>query len=251
MNTTIDLNADVGEECGDDALLVPLLTSCNIACGGHAGDAITMRRTIRLAIKHGVKVGAHPGYADRANFGRTVVPLEFAAIVALVHKQIADLAALAAEAGAGLHHVKPHGALYNLAACDEPTAQAIAQAVAQFDPHLLLVGLAGSALIKAGLAVGLGVVQEAFVDRAYEADGTLRSRTLPGAVHADMEQALAQALALATAQPFAAHDGTALTIHADTLCIHGDTPQAIPFARGVRTALQRAGIRLAAPNLQR
>ena len=251
MNRSIDLNADVGEGCGDDAALLPLVTSCNIACGAHAGDAATMRRTIELALRHGVRIGAHPGYADRANFGRVVVPLEPSAITALVAAQIADLASIASACGATLQHVKPHGALYNLAASDPAVAQAVAQAVASLDPRLILVGLAESALPAAGVALGLSVAHEAFVDRAYQADGTLRPRSLPGAVHRDPAQAIGQALALATDEPFAAYTGQPLRRRADTLCIHGDTPQAMVFAQALRTTLHSAGIALAAPNLQR
>ncbi|MBA3470726.1 MAG: 5-oxoprolinase subunit PxpA [Herpetosiphonaceae bacterium] len=251
MKRSIDLNADVGEGCGDDAALLPLVTSCNIACGAHAGDAAMMRRTVELALRHSVQIGAHPGYADRANFGRIVVPLEPDAIVALVSAQIADLANIAGACGAALHHVKPHGALYNLAASDPVVAQAVAQAVASVDPRLILVGLAESALTAAGAALGLPVAHEAFVDRAYHADGTLRPRILPGAVHSDQAQAISQALALATSQPFAAYAGQMLRRRADTLCIHGDTPQAISFAQALRTALENADIALAALNLQR
>jgi UPF0271 protein len=251
MHRSIDLNADVGEECGDDAALLPLVTSGNIACGAHAGNDLTMRRTVELALRHGVRIGAHPGYADRANFGRVVVPLEPGEIAALVGAQIAALARIAAECGAALHHVKPHGALYNLAARDAQVADAIAQAVASVDRRLILFGLAESALTAAGAAHGLQVAHEAFVDRAYHADGTLRPRNLAGAVHSDTAQAISQALALASDQPFAAYAGETLQRRADTLCIHGDTPQAIPFAQALRAALQNAGITLAAPNLQR
>jgi UPF0271 protein len=238
----IDLNADVGEEQGDDAALLPLVTSCNIACGGHAGGPDTMRRTVELALLHGVAIGAHPGYADRANFGRVVVPLSPAEIAELVGEQLAALARVAAAAGASLRHVKPHGALYNLAARDEAVADAIAGAVAAFDRRLVLFGLAHSALTAAGQRAGLAVAHEAFVDRAYEADGSLRARTLPGAVFDDEDQALAQAIALAGGAPISAFDGSRLSIQADTLCIHGDTPHALEFARSLRAALKLAGI---------
>ena len=251
MQTSIDLNADVGEECGGDEALLPLVTSCNIACGAHAGDAATMRRTVELALGHGVRIGAHPGYADRANFGRVTVPLEPDAIADLVGSQIAALARIAGECGAVLRHVKPHGALYNLAARDELVADAIARSVAAFDRGLILVALADSVLVAAGKAHGLPVAREAFVDRAYHADGTLRPRHLPGAVHSDPARAISQALALAAGQPFAAYDGAMLRRQADTLCIHGDTPQALEFARALRAALREAGIALAGTNLQR
>jgi 5-oxoprolinase (ATP-hydrolysing) subunit A len=238
----IDLNADVGEEQGDDTALLPLVTSCNIACGGHAGGPDTMRRTVELALRGGVAIGAHPGYADRANFGRVVVPLSAAEIKELVEEQIDALARVAAAAGATLRHVKPHGALYNLAARDEVVADAIAEAVAAFDRRLVLFGLAHSALTAAGERAGLAVAHEAFVDRAYEADGSLRARTLPGAVFDDESQALGQALALASGAPISAFDGSRLAIRADTLCIHGDTPHALEFARSLRAALASAGI---------
>ena len=238
---SIDLNADVGEEQGDDAALLPLVTSCNIACGGHAGGPETMRRTIELALRHGVAIGAHPGYADRANFGRVVVPLSPAEISELVGGQLIAIAAVAAAAGATLRHVKPHGALYNLAARDEGAADAIAGAVAAFDRRLILFGLAHSALTAAGERAGLAVAHEAFVDRAYEADGALRARTLPGAVFDDEARALEQARALAAGQPIRAYDGSRLAIRADTLCIHGDTPHALDFARSLRAALAAAG----------
>ncbi|HYF63737.1 MAG TPA: 5-oxoprolinase subunit PxpA [Herpetosiphonaceae bacterium] len=242
----IDLNADVGEEQGDDAALLPLVTSCNIACGGHAGGPETMKRTVELALRHGVAIGAHPGYADRANFGRVVVPLSAAAIGELVGGQLDAIAAVAAAAGATLRHVKPHGALYNLAARDEGVAAAIAGAVAAFDRRLILFGLAQSALTASGERAGLRVAHEAFVDRAYEADGSLRARTLPGAVFDDEARALDQAVALAAGLPIAAFDGSRLAIRADTLCIHGDTPHAPGFARLLRAALADAGIDLKA-----
>jgi 5-oxoprolinase (ATP-hydrolysing) subunit A len=238
----IDLNADVGEEQGDDAALLPLVTSCNIACGAHAGDLRTMRRTVELAHRHGVAIGAHPGYADRANFGRVVVPLGAAEIAELVEEQIDTLARVATGFGTTLRHVKPHGALYNLAARDEAVADAIAGAVAAFDRRLVLFGLAHSALTAAGQRAGLAVAHEAFVDRAYEADGSLRARTLPGAVFDDEALALRQAVALARGEPISAFDGSRLAIRADTLCIHGDTPHALEFARSLRTALAGAGI---------
>ncbi len=242
---SIDLNADVGEGMATDAELLTLVSSCNIACAAHAGDEATMRRTIRSALAANIAIGAHPGYADRANFGRVVVPLSPAEISALVSAQLARLATIAAAEGARITHVKPHGALYNLAADDATTAAAIAHAVVAFDPQLILVGLAQSALVAAGAAVGLGVAHEAFIDRAYTAAGRLRPRSLPNAVHHDPAVAIQQALALSQGLPFPTDDGTPLSIQAQTLCIHGDTPAALEFARSVRAALAAAGIAIA------
>jgi UPF0271 protein len=240
MNATarIDLNSDVGELPGRagraaDRALIELVTSVNVACGGHAGDVATMTSTVRAAAERGVAVGAHPSYADREHFGRRAhaqLPHEAAAAVA---SQITALHDVARNCDVAMTHVKPHGALYNDAAVDWAMAVAIAGAVAAFDKALLLVGLARSLLLDAGRAAGLRVVAEGFCDRAYEADGTLRSRALPGAVYEEPELAARQAIRLAQRGDI------------DTLCIHGDTPGALAIARAVRAALSRDGIRIA------
>ena len=241
----IDFNCDVGEGCGDDAAILPWVTSANIACGAHAGDAGTMRATLRLCRALGVVAGAHPGYADRDHFGRRDLPLEADAVTTLVRTQLEALAAIAREEGVSLRHVKPHGALYNRSARDPVVADAIAAAVAAFDPTLMLVGLSGSASLAAAEAHGLRTAHEVFAERGYDAAGRLRPRGTPGAVIEDLAGATAQALALARGEPLAVPDGGALQLRADTLCLHGDRADAATFARALREALDAAGIAVA------
>lgn len=248
----VDLNADVGESVGpwpmgDDEALIPLVTSVNVACGAHAGDPLTMERTVRLAAAHGVAVGAHPGYPDLVGFGRRDLDMTPAELEASIIYQVGAVAAFASDAGAPLRHVKPHGALYNAAARDRGLADVIARAVGRVSPSLVLVGLAGSALIAAGVAAGLRTAEEAFADRAYEADGSLRSRRLDGAVHADAAVVAAQAVSIARDGRVTASDGSVVRVRADTICLHGDSPGAAHFARAVRDALAAAGITVAAP----
>ena len=237
----IDLNADVGESfgawsIGEDESLIPWVSSVNVAAGLHAGDPTTIARTIELAIRHGAAIGAHPGYPDLAGFGRRPMALAPDEIEASVLYQVGAVAAFARAAGVELRHVKAHGALYNRAARDEPAAAAIARAVARFDRSLVLVGLAGSVQVAAGRAAGLSVAEEAFADRAYEPDGSLRSRDLPGAVIEDPDAAAAQALAIVRGSVIAS-DGSPLAVRADTICVHGDLPGAAARARAVREAL--------------
>ncbi len=239
----IDLNADVGELPEGDADLIPLVSSVNVAAGFHAGDAATIERTCALAARCGAAIGAHPGYPDREGFGRRPMTMSAADIEAMVLYQVAAVAAFARDAGAELRHVKAHGALYNLAAADGAVADAVARGVRRFSMGLILVGLAGSALIAAGRDAGLAVAEEAFADRAYETDGSLRSRTLPGAVLDSPAAAAAQALAIAEGR-LRAYDGTPLAIRADTLCVHGDLPGAVARAAAVRDALVAAGVDL-------
>jgi UPF0271 protein len=247
----VDLNADVGESLGpwpmgDDEALIPLVTSVNVACGAHAGDPLTIERTVRLAAAHGVAVGAHPGYPDLVGFGRRDLDMTPAELEASIVYQVGAVAAFAADAGIPMRHVKPHGALYNAAARDSALADTVARAVARVSPSLVLVGLAGSKLIAAGARAGLRTADEAFADRAYEADGSLRSRRLEGAVHADPDAVAAQAVSIARDGRVTAHDGTSVSIRADTICIHGDSPGAATFARAVREALAAAGVTVAA-----
>jgi UPF0271 protein len=242
----IDLNADVGEsygawQMGQDEALIPLVTSVNIACGAHAGDPLVMERTVALAHASGVQIGAHPGYPDRDGFGRRDMSLTPDELEAWLLFQLGALSAFVRDAGAELHHVKPHGALYNRAAQDADVAEAVARAVCRFDRSLVLIGLCGSRLLDAGRAQGLPVAAEAFADRAYEADGSLRSRRHPDAVLADPEAAAEQAVSIVVLGKVTARDGTTVTLHADTLCIHGDTPGAADYARLVRTELAAAG----------
>lgn len=244
----IDLNADVGEGFDDDAL-VPLVTSVNVSCGAHAGDDEAIRATLRIARTHGVAVGAHPSFPDREGFGRRITTRDPDAIADLVAAQVAHLAALAAADGVALGHVKPHGALYNLAAADRGVADAVARGAALALPGTCLVVLAGSIALAAARTAGLVAIAEAFVDRAYLDDGTLAPRARPGAVIEDVADATRRALALARRAPITSLEGTPLRITADTLCLHGDTPGAAARARAVRDALTAAGIRLAAPAL--
>jgi UPF0271 protein len=247
----IDLNADVGESFGpwpmgaDDAL-IPLVTSVNVACGAHAGDPATILRTVALAARHGVTVGAHPGYPDLAGFGRRDLDMSAADLRASLIVQVGAVVAGARVAGVAVRHVKPHGALYNRAARDPALATIVAEAIRDLDPGLALVGLAGSASIEAGRAAGLVVLGEAFADRRYEPDGSLRSRTLPGALLGP-EDAAAQAVSIVAGGGVTASDGSRLPVAADTLCIHGDSPDAVGIARAVRAALEASGIAIEAP----
>jgi 5-oxoprolinase (ATP-hydrolysing) subunit A len=249
---SIDLNADVGESFGawrlgeDDALMTSV-SSANIACGFHAGDPSVIRRTLALARQHDVAVGAHPGYPDLAGFGRRDMAVSPADVTDLVLYQVAALAGMAAAEGLRLVHVKPHGALYNKAARDEATAAAIARAVALIDRRLVLFGLAGSALVDAGRHEGLRVAAEAFADRGYEPDGRLRARDLPGALFTDPAHVVARALRLVEQRQVTAVDGTTLTLAADTLCVHGDTPGAAELARRLRAGLEQRGVRIEPP----
>ena len=240
----VDLNCDLGEGAGHDAELMPLITSANIACGAHAGDEATMRATVALARQEGVAIGAHPGFADRENFGRRELSLSVEEIRALVLGQIRALQSITQESGGRLAHVKPHGALYNLAARDAVTARAIAAAVHEADPRLRLVGLAGSRLIEAGTAAGLVTVSEVFADRTYQPDGSLTPRDRPGAMIPDADGAVTQAIRLVRDGRVRATDGSELALKADTLCLHGDGPEAVTLARRVSAALKAAGVEL-------
>ena len=247
----IDLNSDVGESLGPwpmgaDEALMGSVTSVNVACGFHAGDPVVMARTVDRAAEAGLAVCAHPGYPDLAGFGRRDMELAGHEIEAAVLYQVAALAGFCRAAGIELRHVKPHGALYNRAARDEQVAGAVARGVRAFSDRLVLVGLAGSRLLDAGRDCGLPVASEAFADRAYEADGSLRSRSLPGALRDDPDAAAAQALAICRDGRVTARDGSTVEIRADTICVHSDTPGAPQIARAVREALEGAGIQVAA-----
>ncbi len=252
----IDLNADVGESygawsMGDDAALLPLVTSANVACGAHAGDPVVMARTVALARRLGVAVGAHPGYPDRDGFGRRELPMTAEELRASLLAQLGSLEAIARAAGVRLSHVKPHGALYNRAARDPELAGIVASAVRAVSPGLALVGLAGSTLLGAGAAEGLPVIAEAFADRVYEADGSLRSRRFPDSMHLDPAAAAAQARSIVLEGRVRAHDGGWVPVTAASLCVHGDTPGAPAIVTAVRAALTAAGVRIAAPTLGR
>jgi UPF0271 protein len=219
----------------------------NIAAGVHAGDPDVIARTVATAARHGVAVGAHPGFPDLAGFGRREMGLSPAEIERSVVYQVGVVWAFARAAGVALRHVKAHGALYNRAARDEDAAMAVARAVASVDPSLRLFALAGSVQAAAGRALGLRVVEEAFADRAYEADGSLRSRSLDGAVHDDPAAAAGQAMEIVRGS-VTAFDGSALVVRAETICVHGDLPGAAARARAVRDALEAAGVDLRAPD---
>jgi UPF0271 protein len=251
MARTIDLNADLGESfgpwrMGQDEILLELVTSANIACGFHAGDPDVMAETVRLAVSRGVALGAHPSLPDRQGFGRRPMALRPAEIRNLVLYQVGALAGFARAAGGQLVHVKPHGALYSQAASDAAIAEAVAGAVRAFDANLILVGPAGSQLVRAGLAAGLAIAREGFADRRYEPDGTLTPRSRPGALIEDPTEAVAQALGMVERGEVAARDGTVIPMPVDTLCLHGDGPDAATFARRLRTELGTRGIGLAA-----
>jgi UPF0271 protein len=237
----MDLNADVGEGM-DDAALMPYLSSVNVACGLHAGDPAVMDATVALALARGVRVGAHPGYADRANFGRIRMEMSPKAIEALVLYQIAALDGIVRSRGGTLTHVKPHGALYHAGAQSPDVARAIAAAVGRAGPDLVVVGPPGSRLLAAAREVGLPVAAEAFADRRYRADGTLVPRTEPGALLMDPEEAAEQALHLARDRFVTARDGSRVEVTADTICLHGDTPGAPEIARRIRERFHREGI---------
>jgi len=249
--TNIDLNCDMGEsygawKMGEDAQVMPWITSANIACGFHAGDFSTMLQTVLLAKAHHVAVGAHVSLPDLQGFGRRELRVTPDEAYALTLYQIGALAAFARAAAIRVAHVKPHGALYNMAARDAALAGAIARAVHDFDPALILVGLAGSALTAAGERVGLHVAHEAFADRRYEAHGSLTPRHEAGAVIHDIETAVAQALKIATKGKVDIRTGGMLQLRADTICVHGDRADAAPLAQRLREALQSAGLNVRA-----
>ena len=238
----IDINCDMGENSGDDEGVMPYITSANIACGFHAGNEVTMRETIRLAKRHGVTVGAHPGWKDPEGFGRREMALAPDEAEALILYQIGALYGIAKSQGMALHHVKPHGALYNQAAQDDELARVIARALKRFGEDLILVGLAGSSLIRAGLEAGLRVANEGFPDRNYNLDGTLVSRKQGNAIIQSPAEVSVRAVELA-------QDGIEFAgrrVRLETLCIHGDHPDAVRNAMQVREALENAGVEVLA-----
>jgi len=243
----IDLNCDMGESfgryrVGADEALMPFITSANIACGYHAGDPLVMDRTVRLAVKHGVGVGAHPGFPDLMGFGRRQMQLGPEEIENYVLYQVGALAAFAQAAGAELAHVKPHGALYNMAAKDMELARAIVRGVECLSKDLIMVCLAGSAMVEAAEEAGLRVAREGFADRAYNPDGTLRSRRLPDAVIEDPQAAAERAVRMVRDGVVIAHTGEEIPLCVDTICVHGDTPTAVEIAKTIRRELEAAEI---------
>jgi UPF0271 protein len=240
----IDLNADVGEGV-DDVSIFPLVTSINVACGAHAGDVETMKRCVAEARRLGLALGAHPGYPDREGFGRRPMELPDEDLVRSLVEQIAALNVIAGQAEVPLQHVKPHGALYNLAALDENLAGAVARAVREATPGRRIIGPPGSRLLAAAADAGLLGAAEAFADRRYRSDGTLAPRGSPGALIEDPALAAVQAVAVATRNTVATVDGPEIRIRAETVCLHADTPGALAIARAVRAALAKAGVEVA------
>jgi UPF0271 protein len=250
LATHIDLNSDVGEfpatlADGSEDRLLRLVSSANIACGGHAGDASSMRDLVRLCLVHGVSIGAHPAYPDRAGFGRKRIEISEHDLKTSIREQVESLMVVAGGLGAAVRHVKPHGALYNAATRNSELAAIIADAVSSVDRRLVLVGLAGSVMLEVWKSVGFTTAGEAFADRRYEPDGTLRSRTLADALIVDSVEAARQALSIARDGVVLAAGGSRLTVKAQTICIHGDTPNAPSIASEARNQLQHAGISVA------
>jgi UPF0271 protein len=248
---SIDLNCDMGElpeaiADGTQEALMPSLTSVNVACGGHAGDEQTMKTTIEQALRWKLALGAHPGYPDRPNFGRLELQMPSEAIADSVFEQVRALAEVAAECGARLVHVKPHGALYNQAVRNRELAEAIANGVARWSRDAVLMGLAGSPMLDVFREAGFAVAAEAFADRRYEPDGTLRSRKFPDALIRDPAEAGRQALSIVERGTVVARDGTEVALNAQTICIHGDTPGAPEIAAAVAQTLRHAGVALGA-----
>lgn len=251
----IDLNCDLGEsfgpyQLGQDAEIIPYVSSVNIACGFHAGDPAVMKRTVRLALEHGVAIGAHPGLPDLAGFGRRQMAITPEEAFDMVVYQLGALAAFVRAEGGRLHHLKPHGALYNMAAAQRPLAEAIAEAVYRVDPAVVLYGLAGSKLIGAGQRRGLKTAREVFADRSYQPDGSLTPRSQPQALISDPGQAARQVLGILRTGKVLTLSGTEVDLQADTVCIHGDGPGALDLARHLHQVLLREGISLLRPAQQ-
>lgn len=240
----IDLNADVGEgaDANADEPIVRLVTSANIACGGHAGTPESMRALVEMALRHGVAIGAHPSYPDRANFGRQGMSISADELQASIASQVGDLISIARACGARVRHVKPHGALYNLAARDAHLAEAIANALVEWREEVTLVGLAGSHALEVWRRLGFRVAAEAFADRRYEPDGSLRARKYADALIADPAEAARQAVSIVTEGRAIAVSGAAVPVSAQTLCVHGDTPNAVPILATIRARLFDHGI---------
>lgn len=247
----VDMNCDLGESYGiyqmeSDEAILPLITSANIACGFHAGDPGTMRRTVELAVEHHVAIGAHPGLPDLQGFGRRRMEITPREAYDMLVYQLGALDAFVRVQGGKMHHVKPHGALYNMAAVDADLAEAIAEAIYQVQPELYLYGLAGSAMIEAADHIGLRSVSEVFADRTYGADGMLTPRSQAGALIQHTEQSLAQVLRMVKEGLVDTTAGTSVPIKAETICIHGDGAHALTFARQIRAMLEAEGVTLSA-----
>jgi UPF0271 protein len=242
----IDLNCDMGEGAGNDEAIMPYISCANIACGFHAGNASTMNATVDLAIKYGVAIGAHPSFYDIEGFGRREMLLSGKEIYEIIVYQVAALAGFVNIKGHKLHHVKPHGALYNMAAKDAGQAEAIVAAVKDLDPDLVLYGLSGSELIRAGKKAGLRTCSEAFADRTYQNDGSLTSRKQPGAIITDFAKSVEQVMTMISEKRVRTVSGEMISIEADTICIHGDHEGAEVFAKEMNRSLTSAGYHIKA-----
>jgi len=245
----VDLNCDLGESfgnytCGLDAQVIPQISSANIACGFHASDPLVMEKTVALAKEYGVAVGAHPGYPDLVGFGRRNLSVSAAELKAMVQYQIGALRAFCDAQGLVMQHVKPHGAMYNMAAKDRKLADAICQAILEVDSGLILLGLSGSRMLEAAEAMGLPCASEVFADRAYEEDGTLTPRSLPGSVITDEDQAISRVLQMVQEGTVATRSGKTIPIRADSICLHGDGAKAVEFAARIRKELTAAGVEI-------
>lgn len=247
---TVDLNCDMGEsfgafDIGNDEAIMPFVSSVNIACGFHAGDPAVMKKTVRLAMRHDVAIGAHPGLPDLQGFGRRTMAISPEEAYDMVVYQVGAIAAFVKSEGGVMQHVKPHGALYNMAATNTGLSEAIATAVYKVDPSLILYGLSGSELILAGEKIGLSVANEVFSDRTYQEDGTLTTRKHPNALITDPVLAVAQVMRMIKEGTVLSTSGLAVKIKADTVCIHGDGKFAVSFAQQLNAALKAEGMRIA------
>ncbi len=245
--TQVDINCDMGEGMDHDTGIMPFISSANIACGFHAGDEKTMQQTILLAIENKVAIGAHISFPDKENFGRTEMHLSKNEIDVLIFQQLTRMQKIAESLGAEIHHVKPHGALYNMSARDAELANTIASAVKQFNPHLILFGLSGSHSISEAKAIGLQTASETFADRHYNDDGSLTSRSQPNAMIEDEEEIIQQVLQMVQEGTVPTVTGKKIPVLAETICIHGDGKNALAFARIISSVLKKENIRVAAP----
>ena len=245
---SIDLNADVAEGCGQDEALLGIVSSANICCGLHAGSPVEMLKTLQYAKQHGVRVGAHPSYDDRANFGRSNQQLADDEVKAVLLYQLGAIKALCQLVGVPLSYVKPHGALYNQAAKDPHLAGVVAQTIQDFDPTLSVMALSGGQLIKAAQHIGLRCESEVFADRHYEDNGALVARSQPNAVIENDDEAIAQVLSMVQHQTVTSVTGNTVAVSADSVCLHGDNEHAVNFAKHIKDTLQAKGISIIAPN---
>ena len=248
---SIDLNCDLGESFGAytigmDSAVIPFITSANVACGYHAGDPLIMQKTVAACKQHGVHIGAHPGYPDLVGFGRRNLAATPAEVKAYIQYQVGALSAFCAAAGVPLCHVKPHGAMYNMAAKDEALARAVCEGILEVNPRLSLLALSGSAMVRAARELGLRVKNEVFADRGYQADGTLVPRSRPGAMITDEDEAIARVIRMVREGVVRSVDGVDVPLTADSVCVHGDGEKALAFVQRIRAALTDAGIEVKA-----